>query len=337
MTYSSFVKGLIKRYHAVDFSIFLPFLTRLPLPVAYILSALRGWFHARLKIDWRTIAFDQDLCELTAASFRQLLPESSEDEIACLVRKRYMAQALEEFEAQLIIDDRIDKLSCSILNGDGILARRGGGRGLVMLSPHFESVFLGYVFLCKLGYRCNCMTSSVIMDPQVIPEVQLFYIRKYQGLELKMNGGCTRDHEKGLKPFYGMLQRGEALLVGADLPSSPTSATMSTFFLGAKRMLAGGALRMAQQTGSDIGSYVCRHVGKGKYLLEFGPVGPSNDSMLIDSIYRFFSTKIIKTPDGWWGADLLQAMPPVGADGFNGEQSLDGKSRQSPQGQRDFQ
>jgi len=327
--YSSFVRSVKERYHAADFSLLLPMLTRLPLPLAYVLASFRGWLHSRLKIDWRTMAFDLDLYQLTAASFRQLLPGSSNEKIASLVRKRYVSQALEEFEAQFIIDDCTDRLTCTFLNENEILERKERKQGLVMLSPHFESVFLGYVFLCRLGFFSNCMTSSVISDPKVISEVQRFYFRKYLGLEKKMNGGCTHDLEKGLKPFYSMLRRKEVLLVGADLPASPTGAVMEVNFLGAKRLLAGGALRMAQRTGSDIGSYVCHRVDRGKYLLEFGPVGSGNDPLLLDSIYRFFSDKIMKTPGSWWGADLLQAMPAHNVDGLCGQEYSDIVAQQS--------
>ena len=313
---------LLERYHAVDFSLLLPLLARLPLPLAYLLAAFRGWLHAKLGIDWRAIAFGVDLQRLTAASFRQMLPGRPEEEIASLVRKRYMAQAREEFEAHLVMADRIDDLSCSFLPGADVITRREGERGLVLLTPHFGSFFLGYAFLCRLGLRCNGMSSSVTNDPQVIPEVQRYYFRKYRALEPKMNGGRILDQENGLKPFYAMLQRGEVLLVLADLPASPTGAAMQVNFLGERRGLAGGALRMAQQTGSDIGAYVCRHVGKGRYRLEFGPVSSCHDGTALDSIYQFFSDKIMETPGCWWGADLLQLIPSVAAASERGAEEM---------------
>lgn len=317
----SFARVLMERYHAVDFALLLPLLARLPLPLAYLLAAFRGWLHAKLGIDWRAIAFGVDLQRLTAASFRQMLPGSSEEEIASLVRKRYMAQAREEFEAHLVMADRTDGLRCSFF--PGAEARREGERGLVLLTPHFGSFFLGYAFLCRLGLRCNGMSSSVTNDPQVIPEVQRYYFRKYRALEPKMNGGRILDQENGLKPFYTMLQRGEVLLVLADLPASPTGAAMQVNFLGKRRGLAGGALRMAQQTGSDIGAYVCRYVGKGRYRLEFGPVSSCHDGTALDSIYQFFSDKIMETPGCWWGADLLQAMSAIGATGERSAEEMD--------------
>lgn len=307
----SLAQILTKRYHAADFSLLLPLLARLPLPLAYSLAGLRGWLHARLGIDWRTIAFGVDLPRLTAASFRQMLPESPEEKIVGLVRKRYMAQAREEFEAHLVMADRIEGLSCSFFPGAEVLTRRRGGRGLILLTPHFDSFFLGYAFLCRLGLCCNGMSSSVTNAPQVIPEVQRYYFRKYRALEPKMNGGRILDQEKGLKPFYAMLRRGEVLLVLADLPASPDGAAVQANFLGAERVLAGGALRMAKRTGSDIGAYVCRHMGKGKYRLEFGPFCSGHDGTALDSIYQFFSDKIMETPECWWGADLLQVMPAI--------------------------
>lgn len=316
----SLARVLTERYHAADFSLLLPLLARLPLPLAYPLAALRGWLHAKLAIDWRAIAFGVDLPRLTAASFRQMLPGSPEEEIVSLVRKRYMAQAREEFEAHLVMADRAGGLSCSFLPREEIFTRRKGGRGLVLLTPHFDSFFLGYTFLCRFGLCCNGMSSSVTNDPRVMPEVQRYYFRKYRALEPQMNGGRILDQEKGLKPFYAMLRRGEVLLVLADLPASPAGVAMQADFLGARRVLAGGALRMARQTGSDIGAYVCRHMGKGKYRLEFGPFCSGYDDTALDSIYSFFSDKILETPGCWWGADLLQALPAVAAGGRGAEE-----------------
>ncbi len=54
------MRALIWRFvrivHHADYAWFLPFLARLPLRLAYALSALRGWINALGARDWRSVA-----------------------------------------------------------------------------------------------------------------------------------------------------------------------------------------------------------------------------------------------------------------------------------------
>jgi lauroyl/myristoyl acyltransferase len=59
--------------------------------------------------------------------------------------------------------------------------------------------------------------------------------------------------ENGLRPFYRMLAAKETLVVLGDAPKLPHGAAMTVGFLGGQRELAGGALRLAQRSGSDLG------------------------------------------------------------------------------------
>ena len=120
-----------------------------------------------------------------------------------------------------------------------------------------------------------------------------------------------------MRPFYKMLSHGETLIVLGDSPPLQAEATdtdMVVNFLGAKRRLAGGALRMAQSTHSDIGAYLCYYDGQGKYRVEVCPPGSSHDHQSVQNIYDFFSRAILSDPGLWWGADLLPSMPLVSND-----------------------
>jgi hypothetical protein len=70
-------------------------------------------------------------------------------------------------------------------------------------------------------------------------------------------------------------------------------------------------LRLAQRTGSDLGCYVCRHIGGTRYELELGGIASAEDPAAVDRAYRFFSAAIVADPGGWWAADLLPSMPVV--------------------------
>jgi lauroyl/myristoyl acyltransferase len=126
-----------------------------------------------------------------------------------------------------------------------------------------------------------------------------------------MNGGRMLDMELGLRPFYQMLERGECLVILADAPAVVGSAVATPYFLGCRRQMAGGALRMARKTGSDIGAFVCRYLKPGQYCLKGGPIVSAGDPQAFDTVYRYLSDEIEAAPGRWWASDLLPLMTPV--------------------------
>jgi SAM-dependent methyltransferase len=154
------------------------------------------------------------------------------------------------------------------------------------------------------------MSSRVTQDPRVDPAVQRHFDGKYRALEREVRGKVP-DHETGSRQFYRMLQRSEVLVILADAPVLPDGAAMTVDFLGGPRELAGGALRMAQSTGSDVGAFVCRHLGGRRYRIDITGVGPANDPASIEEAYRFLSRAIEADPGGWWASDLFPVMPLV--------------------------
>jgi lauroyl/myristoyl acyltransferase len=135
--------------------------------------------------------------------------------------------------------------------------------------------------------------------------VRDYFTRKYQGLAAYLNGGSVMDMERGLKPFYRMLNNAETVIVLADAPRLPHGVPMDVDFLGERRVLAGGALRMAQHTDSDLGCFVCRHRGGGHYELALSVIGPARDPSTVAQVYDFFSHAILADPGRWWASDLL--------------------------------
>jgi lauroyl/myristoyl acyltransferase len=185
----------------------------------------------------------------------------------------------------------------------------GAAAAWVLLTPHYESFCLGIAFLGRTGGVVNSMSSSVTQDPRVDPAVRRHFDDKYRGLETYLNGGRVIDMESGLRPFYRMLEQHETLVVLADAPVLPGGAAMSVNFLGGRRTLAAGAVRLAQRTGSDLGGFICAPTANGRYELTLCEPGPSNDPATIDRVYSFMSAAIMANPGGWWAADLLPFMP----------------------------
>lgn len=301
-----------RRAHHFDFAWVLPAFARWPLGLAYRAAHLRGVLNAKAGRDWRSMALGRRHIRSQSLSGYRLLPiAANEKTLSAWCAERFVVEAREEFEARLVGARRVDALTCQFEPGQADAVALGRSRGLVLLTPHFDSFFLGVAFLARSGAKVNLMSSAVTQQPGVDPAVTQHFVEKYRGLENYLNGGKVLDMETGLRPFYRLLKRGETLVVLGDAPVLPDGVAAQVDFLGASRSLAGGALRMAQRTGSDIGAYVCRHLGQHHYALQLGPVGPSDEPHSLDAVYAFLGAAIEAAPGRWWGADLLVNLPPV--------------------------
>lgn len=302
-----------RRLHRADFQYLLPALAALPISVGHALSACRGHFNAITGRDWRSMALGfRHVGKQSALGYQVLSPEATPTQVRHWRHQRFVVEARDEYEAWLIARQRVDKLDCEVVAPAGLDPLRDRSRGLVLMTPHFESFFLGVAFLARSGVKVNLMSSAITHDPRVAPEVQRHFTAKYRGLEHFLNGGQVVDLELGTRTFYRMLERKEVLVILGDAPVLPGGgASMEVEFLGARRLLAGGPLRMAQRTDSDLGCYVCRHLGGIRYQMELGPMAPAQDPSAVERVYQFFSAAISANPGGWWAADLLPSMTVV--------------------------
>ncbi len=307
------ITGAVIRYlHHSDYTWVLPLLARLPLRAGYLLAGLRGEINGWLGRDWRSMALGtRHVARQSAAGYRLLYPLATEAELQALVRERFRTESREEFEGQLIVANRVAELRWEIQPEGFLKACKQRKRGLVLLTPHFDSFWLGTVFLAQAGYTVNAMTSAVTHDPLVIPAVQQQFYQKYRGMERLLHGGRMLNMEDGLRPFYQMLERGECLVILADAPATVAGAAATPSFLGNRRQIASGALRLARKTGSDLGAFVCQYVKPGHYLVQGGPVVPAHDPQAFDTIYSYLSVKIEAAPGRWCATDLLPLMTPV--------------------------
>jgi lauroyl/myristoyl acyltransferase len=298
--------------HSADYDWLLPMAARLPLSVGYALSSLRGRVNAQIGRDWRSVALRKRHVEVASAQgFRSLFPAADEVVLKKLVAERFMAESREEFEGALIAAGRVAELRREIIPDAFLRACLSRDRGLVLLTPHFDSFTLGIVFLGLAGVRINAMSSSVIADSRVAPGAQRHFSNKYRGMERFMNGGRVLDQEEGLKPFFRMLDNRECLVVLADAPASSQGAYLQVDFMGAKRSLAGGALRMARRTGSKLGAFVCRFDGAGRYLVKGSLILDAADACAANTTYDFLTREILASPGLWWAADMLPLMPLI--------------------------
>ena len=305
--------------HRWDYAVLLPTLARLPLALGMALAQMRGWLNARLSRDWRSMALGtrhiqrmsrQGAEELAALG---LIPPQA---IEPSVRERFAVEARDEFEAGLMKAGRWPELDCQFDPPDAPQRLQAllQHSGVVLLTPHYDSFYLGIAFLAQAsGATLHAMASAVQSDPRVEAAVTQHFHDKYRGLEQALHGGRVVDMEDGLRPFYRILQARQGLVVLADAPVLPNGAQMAVPFLGAVRHVAGGPARLAHRTGAPLAAFVCMHEGGRRYRLRWCDGGPGTDETL-GRLYGFMGEAITARPGRWWAMDLLPNLRPVEAD-----------------------
>ena len=309
---------IAKALHRWDYAVLLPLLARLPLRLGMALALWRGRLNAWAARDWRSMALQtrhiQRMSLLGAQELaRQGLMPSSQ--VHACVAQRFVVEARDEFEAQLMWAGRWAELRCEFDPPDAPerLQRLLQHQGVVLLTPHYDSFYLGIAFLAQAsGCVVNAMASAVPADPRVDPAVTRHFDRKYRGLERALHGGRVMDMESGVRPFYRLLQARQALVVLADAPVLPEGAQMQVPFLGAQRRLAGGSARLAQHSGAQLAAFVCEHLGAGRYRLRWCEGGTHSPATMA-SLYRFMGQAIAAEPGRWWAMDLLPNLPDTAA------------------------
>lgn len=300
---------ILRLFNRWDYAYFLPNIARLPIAFGFWLAQLRGRLKARLQLDWRSVALGhRHIAQQSQIAYRGLFSKASPDQIRSLLNKRFRAEAQDEYDAQLIAQGRFKELKCAINPKEALAQIMSAPRGVLLLTIHYDSFYLGSLFLAQASRCVNIMSSAVTHHPLVDPAVQTHFSGKYRGSEPYLNGGQVLDMEHGLRPFYRMLERKEILMMLADAPVLPNGAGIDVLFLGEKRRLAGGALRLAMKTNSLMAAYVCRCTGPGQYTMQIlSPQEPSLETL--NSIYQFLGDTILQDPSQWWAIDLLPQMP----------------------------
>jgi len=297
-------------FQTLDYAILLPLLAQMPLTIGYKLSELRGWINGIIRRDWRSVTLGaRHIARQATIGYRLMEPDFSDTQIRALVRQRFATESREEFEGQLIAAHKVHQLRCSLGSDEFLNRCLNSKQGLVLITPHFDSFILGVVFLGQLGLKINLMSSIGDGSLSINRAVVKHFEKKYAHMETYMNGGRVLPLESGLRPFYKMLERGECLVVMGDVPAlNSTTKGGAPDFLGARRRLTDGALRLARKTGSNLGSFICHYESEKQYRLEGSRIVNAHEEKSLDVAYQFLSEKIIATPGRWWASDNLPEM-----------------------------
>lgn len=311
------ISRLQRWLQVVDYGLLLPLMARLPLAWAYGLSDLRGRWHARDGRDWAEMALGFTyIAERTAQAYREIHPEADEASIQKWVTERYQTVAREELDGALAIAGRVDELNVDLTPIRQALAQREAGRGLVVTMSHHDSFFMAMLALARCGVRAHLMISDVVFDERVHPTLRAFTKAKYDTYVSLMNGGRFLPASAATRNFFhDELLAGHVLLVVTDTPAEK-QAHKGTWvsWLGKRRKMADGALRMAIATGSQMMAMRVRHERPGVQTWsssavvdpqEFNGLMPDAQREAVYGPLVLFMEEAIRADTGRWSAAHL--------------------------------
>lgn len=297
----TFRSALQTRWTAFDYTVLLPFLARLPVPLGRWAAKLRGSLYAVLERDWRQFSFqDHALRDRTRQTYAELLPHASSSDIKRLVRARYVMQSLEELEAAWVASRDLSDWPIEYVGLEPVLQTLKMHGRAVFVTGHFASSVVGTIHLRRLGVPILGMSSNVVEDPRVHPAIGRFFRKKYAAMGRYLLGGSVLDRQGNSREFLKFLKKGGVVVIVGDLPPDPNEQPLETPFLGKVRGFASGPSRMAKLAQAPLLSYVCEYTPKG-YRVTFSE--PEQNS------YALLEKHISRDPSAWWAADLLPLLP----------------------------
>lgn len=303
---------------AMDHGWVLPWMAQLQLRWAYALARWRGRLNARWSRDWTELSVGFPyIGERCANAYHEMFPAASELEVARMVRERYETVSTEDLEGWLAIGGRIGEIPMVLEPIRQAMARREGGRGLVVVMSHFDNLFYGLAGIARCGYPVYLMTSAVVQDKRVHPKLRNFFHLKYEAFNRAMGGGALlHSGAEAKNTFYEVLRRGGIVAVVSETPSSPGSDKGTWVqWVGRRRKMADGALRMALDTGSQlIAMQNWRNIDNAVEWKWSALVDPYQFSKMEEAqareamyapLFAFLETGIRAHPGRWWAAHLL--------------------------------
>ena len=295
-----------------------PLVARLPFGVGMKLGEWLGRLCYVLDLDWRTVAVREHFVrDRTRSALSEICPGREASAIERLLVGRFVSAAREELEGHWLHLRRAEQCRCEFEGLDAIKAQvAASGQGVVLLSFHFDAVVMGMAQMGLAGLALNVMTSNIVEDPRVPSSVQCYFrSRKYTGLSRCLNGGSNvhvEPHKSTrLLEFYARLSRGECLVVLGDAPSNKPDKAVIVDFLGRRRAMAPGAVRIAEQAGVPMAAFVCLSLPCGSYRVIctplFFPSLEGSHAGNVPALFAFLETHIRHHPDRWWAADLMHS------------------------------
>lgn len=294
-----------RKAQAPEYGWLVPAMAHLPDMLAYPLARWRGALNARYDRDWVSLSLGhRHVAAMTGQGLAQILPP---EQVGAAVRERFETVAREEMEARALQLYGLGHFQVEAAQALATLASRPEGQGLVLVTPHLETFVLGIAALASRGTRIHPVMSSVSEDPRVPPAIRAHFRLKYSGLERHLQGGRLASAENSMRYFYRVLSQGDVVVVIADAPAPPDSPGVCLPFMGARRKVAQGALRLATQSGSLLAAFACHAHGGRRHSVAMSELwDPKKDATAAyTQAFAFMEQHIRMNPGRWWASHLL--------------------------------
>lgn len=264
---------------------------------------LRGSVNFALDLDWRTLSLRHGYVRrATYVAMRSL----------CISRwaawrathKRFVCAAQEETDAVRLARLNVADLHVSDEGIARLQASLASGQGAVLLTAHFDSLYVGLAALAQRGVRVNLLSSKMVEDARIPPEIRRFFSDKIDTLNSVLTPGRVMHYEDGVRFFVDALKRGEVVVIAADGPATQLRRASEVDFLGQRQMMSGGAAFFAEKARVPVCAYQCHRKAGGCFHVQISP--PTllgNDGL--QKAYSALDAGIRQAPWRWWAADLF--------------------------------
>lgn len=289
------------------FRMLYPLAAHLPARSGRKIARLWGRWMAWLDCEWRSVALREHfVAQRTASALAEIEPGLTEAVARRKIAERFMAACEEELEGHWLAYGLKTQQRVLIEGLDALRTASAAGRGLLLLTFHYDAAIWGIGCLGRAGLRLSPMSSAVTEDARVPHVVQGYFARKYAGLTRHLQGGQVMHHEHRLRDFYRRLKRGEGVVVLADAFTHDARTGLPVDFLGRQRLFAPGIRRLAEKSAAAVAAFVCLREGDD-YRIAISrpsPPGVPGDEACRQALH-FLEGYVRTFPERWWAADLL--------------------------------
>ena len=189
---------IIQWIQRMDYRHGLPIMAKMPFFIGVFASYCRGLLQALTDYDWRSIALGRKYIRSQVYQAMTALTGGRPKNVKAVLG-RFLHNSRSEYQDCLYMYEKKIEEVCrnSKVNGiEAYVKAQKSGRGIVLLTCHFDSFILGIVLLGKHGLKTNLLSSAVVEDFLVHPDVKTFFYQKYRRME-KFIGGKIIHFETG--------------------------------------------------------------------------------------------------------------------------------------------
>ncbi len=154
----------------LDYSLFLPLMSKFPFPIAYGLAKFRGWLQYLARTSWRHHAQD---------NVSKVFPSLGIRETKKIVAHHFQVESCNEMEAfwyrnpSSFFEDFVE------ISGLEVLKEAVGSKaGVLLVSGHFGSTGLFFTVVGKQGIKINIVGRPIESQENPLHPARLRYNRK---------------------------------------------------------------------------------------------------------------------------------------------------------------